>query len=96
MAADAGAYRFVSGHPGIVTPDNPLPVIEGAMRAYDVRWLALESRSIVPSLAPILTGEERPSWLSAPVAVVPSSRSSVPSGALFAVCFSPADGRCAP
>lgn len=96
MAADAGAYRYVSGHPGIVTPDNPLPVIESAMHAYDVRWLALESTSIVPALAPLLTGAERPAWLSAPVAEVPGAVSSAPRGALFAVCFSPADVRCAP
>ena len=95
MAADAGAYRFLTGRPGIVTPDNPLPVVEAALRAYDVRWLALESGSIVPALAPLLTGSDRPAWLSAPVAVVPSA-SAAPSGALFAVCFSAADQRCSP
>jgi hypothetical protein len=95
MAADAGAYRYLSGHQGIVTPDNPLSVIEEALRAYDVRWLALESNSIVPALAPVLTGSERPAWLSAPVAVAPESGFSLSRGALFAVCFSPADARCA-
>ena len=96
MAADAGAFHFLSGHPGIVTPDNPLPIVESALRAYDVRWLALESNSIVPALAPLLTGAERPVWLSAPIAVVPKEGSAVPRGALFAVCFAPADARCAP
>ena len=98
MAADAGAYRYISGHPAIVTPDNPLPVIEAALRAYDVRWLALESGSIVPALAPLLTGAERPAWLSAPAASVTddAAPSGPPRGALFAVCFSPADARCAP
>ena len=97
MAADAGAYRYLSGHPGIVTPDNPLPVIEDALRAYDVRWLALESSSIVPALAPLLDRRRAPC-----VAVgsdrrgARSRRPRPPRGALFAVCFSPADARCAP
>jgi hypothetical protein len=95
MSADPGAYRYLAARGGIVTPNNALPIVEDALRAYDVRWLALESSSIVPALAPVLTGTERPAWLSAPLAVVPSS-SAVPRGAIFAVCFTPADARCVP
>ncbi|MEO6350137.1 MAG: glycosyltransferase family 39 protein [Candidatus Limnocylindrales bacterium] len=105
MSADAGAYYYLTGHPGIVTPNDPLPVVESAMRAYDVRWLILERDAIVPALAPVLSGEVRPAWLSAPVAIVSGSSRSIASttpmdqtvadGAVYAVCLSPADARCA-
>lgn len=104
MSADAGAYRYLSGHPGIVTPNDPLPTIEAALRAYDVRWLALERAAVVPALEPVLTGELQPTWLSRPVAVVTdgvsgvgtagSATAAAPAGALYAVCFDVADTRC--
>jgi 4-amino-4-deoxy-L-arabinose transferase-like glycosyltransferase len=107
MAADPGAVRYLSGHPGIVTPNDPLPTIEQAMRDYNVRWLLLESGQIVPALAPVLTGDIVPAWLSRPVAVVALATVAVAStapkptlgpalGALYAVCLTPADTRCAP
>jgi hypothetical protein len=106
MAVDPGAINYLTGREGIVTPHDELPVIEAAMRAYDVRWLVLERNSIVPSLAPVLTGSVRPTWLSQPVAVVaedPAPRvatvgeptPAVPAAALYAVCMDPADTRCA-
>jgi hypothetical protein len=70
MSADAGAYHYHGGRPGIVTPADPIDVVEEAMRRYDVRWLALESEHIVRSLVPVLTGELKPGWLSEPVVVV--------------------------
>jgi len=104
MSADAGAFRYLSGHPGVVTPNDPLPTIESAMRAYDVRWLVLEDDAIVPALEPVLTGVEHPAWLSRPVAVVQGAAfavatagpapSPVPAGAVYAVCLEPGDGRC--
>lgn len=106
MSPDAGGYRYLTGHPGIVTPDDPLPIVEEALRLYDVRWLALERDHITASLAPLLAGTQRPSWLSAPIAVVPGTAepsqpgasvdSSLPAAALFAVCLDPSDTRCAP
>ncbi len=105
MSADAGAFHYLTGHPGIVTPNDPLPTIEAAMRAYDVRWLILESEQIVPALEPVLMGTARPAWLSAPVAVVPGVTSPVasagatpapiPLGAVYAVCLAHNDTRCA-
>ena len=105
MSADAGAYRYLSGHPGVVTPNDPLPTIEQAMRAYDVRWLVLERGAIVPALEPVLDGSLQPDWLSPPIALVPaaiaagadaaSSPTAVPNGALYAVCLTAGDGRCA-
>ena len=76
MSADAGAFRYLTGHPGIVTPNDPLPTIEAAMRAYDVRWLVLESdRSCRRSSRSLRRA--RPPWLSPAVAVVPGPRASV-------------------
>jgi hypothetical protein len=108
MSGDAGAMHYLTGRQGVVTPNDPLPVIEDAMRAYDIRWLVLEKAQIVPALEPVLTGEVRPSWLSRPVAIVPGSGNSSlatagpavvdvsgAAGALFAVCFAADDDRCA-
>jgi len=109
MSADAGAYTYLTGHPGIVTPNDPLPVVEDAMRAYNVRWLILESSAIVPALEPVLAGDVHPDWLSQPVAVVPASGTALAStgnsvvstdtgaaaGVLYAVCLQPTDTRCA-
>lgn len=111
MSADAGALHYLTGRQGIVTPNDPLAVIEDAMRAYDVRWLMLERSQIVPALQPVLAGELRPSWLSQPVALVPgtggpavatagpfstTAQTAGAAGALYAVCLSAADTRCAP
>lgn len=113
MSADAGAYRYLTGHQGVVTPNDNLTTIEVAARAYGVRWLLLEREAIVPALEPVLLGTMRPAWLSAPVAVVNDAPrngprdlnnlivrldglpAEVPLGALYAVCFAPADTRCA-
>jgi hypothetical protein len=106
MSPDAGAYRYQGGWQGIVTPEDPLDVVEEALRLYGVRWLALERAHVTAGLLPILAGGERPSWLSAPVVVVPAppaegpgaatSRSPLPLAALYAVCLSPGDARCGP
>lgn len=106
MSADPGAYRYLTGHGGIVTPNDDLATIEDAARRYDVRWLILERTDIVPALAPVLLGDASPSWLSRPVATLreagPAVASTTPVfpishyGAVYAVCFDPADARCAP
>jgi hypothetical protein len=102
MSPDAGAYRYHGGWPGIVTPDDPLPVVEAAMRLYDVRWLALEANHITAALLPVLTGEATPAWLSDPLVVGPAmtlderddDQTARPSAALYAVCLEPDDHRC--
>lgn len=106
MSPDAGGYRYLTGHPGIVTPDDPLPVVEDALRRYGVRWLALERDHITVSLAPLLAGTQRPAWLSAPITLVHGDTTTsqsgaqadpaLPAGALFAVCLVPTDTRCSP
>lgn len=90
MSGNSGAYNYLSGHPGVISPNDDLATIESTMRAYDVRWLVLEQGSIVPALVPVLGGAVRPTWLSAPVAVA-----SAPAGAVYAVCLAADDTRCA-
>ena len=86
---------MVSGREGVVTPNDPLPVIEDTMRAYGVRWLVLERSQIVPALEPVLAGDVHPSWLSQPVAVVAARQEpDATAAALYAVCLSDADTRC--
>ena len=89
----------------MVTPDDPLPVVEETLRRYGIRWLALEADHITPALAPILAGTDRPSWLSAPLVEVPPDPqiaaggqpgSDLPRGALYAVCLDAGDQRCTP
>lgn len=92
MSGDSGAYHYLSGHPGVISPNDDLTTIEITMRGYDVRWLVLEAGSIVPALVPVLEGSVHPTWLSAPVAVVPSDTSV--AGAVYAICLQPADTRC--
>jgi 4-amino-4-deoxy-L-arabinose transferase-like glycosyltransferase len=102
MSPDAGAYYYHGGWSGIVTPDDPLPVVEEALRLYGVRWLALEGNHITTDLLPVLTGETRPNWLSEPLVVGPPMALDEddvdgvprPSSALYAVCFDLADERC--
>jgi hypothetical protein len=107
MSPDAGAYRYHAGRPGIVTPDDPLPVVHDALTRYGIRWLVLERDHITPSLAPLLAGTERPSWLGEPVVVVPApseprATASVvggvplPRAALYPVCLTQGDARCQP
>jgi Dolichyl-phosphate-mannose-protein mannosyltransferase len=97
MSGDSGAYEYLLDRAGIVSPDDPLPVIEEAARAYGIRWLSLEQAHIVKALAPVLLGQERPAWLSAPVATVAGTTTDgPPAAALYAVCLTPDDTRCTP
>jgi hypothetical protein len=106
MSPDSGAYSYLGGRSGIVTPDDPLPIVEAALREYDIRRLILERDHITSSLLPLLAGTDRPIWLSAPVMSVPgappaastdgSTSSPLPLAALYAVCLAPGDSRCAP
>jgi len=105
MSPDAGAYQYHGDWSGVITPDDPLPVVEEALRLYDVRWLALEGAHITEALRPVLTGEVRPDWLSEPLIVVPplpldeeddeaDTEEPLPQAALYAVCLAPDDERC--
>ncbi len=105
MSPDAGAYQYHGDWAGIVTPDDPLPVVEEALRLYDVRWLVLEGDHPTVGLKPVLAGEERPDWLSEPLVLVPAlppeddeelEEEPLPRAALYAVCLEPEDARCTP
>ncbi len=83
MSIDAATFEYLTEHGGIVIPNDPLPVIAQAARAYDVRWLVLERSGTVPALAPLLDGAAPPPWLGPPVYVLPeSAQTSGGSGGL--------------
>lgn len=108
MSPDAGAYRYHGGWSGIVTPDDPLSVVEEALRLYDARWLVLESDHITAGLRPVLAGETQLPWLSDPLVTVRPHEadmtaggtgadpvaSPLPAAALYAVCLADDDERC--
>ncbi|HEX8940155.1 MAG TPA: glycosyltransferase family 39 protein [Candidatus Limnocylindrales bacterium] len=98
MTADAAGFKYFTGHPGVVTPSDPLPVIETAARDYDVRWLVLERAHIVPGLDGVLKGTARPAWVGPDVYSIhlpDSPNDGYPDIAVFPVCWSSADTRCA-
>lgn len=88
MSIDAAGYRYHTGRGGIVLPNDPLPAIEAAARAYGIRWLVLEADETVPTVAPILLADERPAWVGPPV-----WRDGT-AVAVYPVCTTPADDRC--
>ncbi len=88
MSIDAAGYRYYSGRGGIVLPNDPLPVIETAARAYGIRWLVLEADDAVPAVAPILLADVRPAWIGPPV-----WRDGT-AVALYPTCTTPDDDRC--
>jgi hypothetical protein len=71
--------------------------VEDVARRYDIRWLILERAFMTQALRPVFLGEERPEWLSAPLVTVtsPTDPTQV-DAALYAVCLTPDDSRCAP
>ena len=95
MSIDSATFEYLTGHGGIVSPDDPLPVIEQAARAYDVRWLILERDGEVRALAPILSGSPPPDWLGPPAWVLPSASGAV-EAAIYPVCFGHALPGCTP
>ncbi|MBM4407339.1 MAG: glycosyltransferase family 39 protein [Chloroflexi bacterium] len=109
MSIDAGGYRYWTGRGGVVTPDDPIETIEAVARAYDIRWLVLERREIVRAMVPVLGGT-RPGWIGTPIFTLqapanpndeinaiaaPETTAGYPAVALFPVCLTTADTRCA-
>ena len=93
MSIDSATFEYLTGHGGIVIPNDPLPVIEQAARAYRVRWLILERNGAVPPLAPLLSGAAPPAWLGPAAFVLPGAPSVAPSvepsveAVIYPVCF---------
>ena len=94
MSIDAGGIKYWTGHPGVVSPDDPIEVIEAAARAYDIRWLVIERADAARALGPVLAGAGEPDWIGAPVFEVTSADGGPPKLALFPVCFDRDDVRC--
>jgi hypothetical protein len=91
MSADPGAYRYYAGLGGVVTPADPIGVVEDVARAYDIRWLVLERAHIVDAFAPIYVGTPpQPDWL---VGVADAGDAPIPTWRVFAVCLSAQDQR---
>jgi hypothetical protein len=94
LSIDAAGYNYWTGRPGVVTPDDPIEAVEAVARAYQTRWLVLERSDIVTSLAPVLSGQQRPSWIGPPVFTIPASDGGAPRLALYPTCVIPGDNRC--
>jgi hypothetical protein len=95
MSIDAGGFKYFTGLGGVVTPDDPIEVIEQVARAYDIRWLVVERADAAAALGPVLAGT-RPGWIGAPLFTFPSADGGLPKLALFPVCTTAGDDRCAP
>lgn len=93
LSIDAGGIKYFTGRPGVVTPDDPIEVIESVARAYGTRWLVVERADAARALGPVLQGV-RPAWIGAPVFEVPSADGGLPRLALFPVCTAEGDTRC--
>jgi hypothetical protein len=93
LSIDAAGYRYWTGRPGVVIPNDPLPAIEDVARAYAVRWLVIERDDAVPALAPALAGS-RPPWIGPPILTIPAADAGLPQLALLPICFESGDTRC--
>jgi hypothetical protein len=94
LSIDAAGFAYWTGHPGVVTPDDPIDTIEAVARAYDTRWLVIERDDAARALGPVLKGESRPAWIGAPVYTVPAADGGLPRLALYPVCTAAGDDRC--
>jgi hypothetical protein len=95
MSIDASGIEYVSGHGGVVSPNDPIDTDHEVALAYKIEWLILERDSIVRSMAPILAGMSRPSWIGPPILAIPAADGGIPRAALYPVCLSGSDQRCA-
>ncbi len=96
MTIDASGFRYFTGRGGVVTTNDPLNTQLQIAAAYRVSWLILERDEVSTSMASVLEGRERPSWIGAPVFTIPSldQGARIPRAAIYPVCLSPADQRC--
>jgi hypothetical protein len=95
MTIDAAGYKDLTGHPGVVTTNDPLATEQEIADAYRLSWLVLERDEIATTMAPVLEGKERPGWIGRPIYVVPADDGGAPRVAVYPICLSPADVRCA-
>jgi len=95
MTIDASGFKYFTGHGGVVTTNDPLDTELQIATAYRISWLVLERDEIATSMAPVLRGDERPPWIGAPVFSLAAADGGPPRIALYPICLSPADRRCA-
>jgi hypothetical protein len=93
LSIDAAGMWYFTGHPGVVTPDDPIDTIEAVARAYQTRWLVVERGDAARALAPVLAGT-RPAWIGPPTFSIPAADGGLPELALFPVCTAAGDARC--
>jgi hypothetical protein len=93
MSLDAAGFDYVSGHGGVVTPNDPIETIHEVATAYRIEWLVIERDNAVAALGPVLSGEGRPAWIGPPVYTIPA-RDGTPRAALYPVCQGELDPRC--
>jgi hypothetical protein len=93
MSIDAAGMKYATGHPGVVTTNDPLSTIQAIATAYDIRWLVLERADIGNGLHGVFEGA-RPPWIGPPAFTVPSSDGGLPRLQLYPVCVGPGDSRC--
>jgi hypothetical protein len=94
MTIDAAGFKYFTGRGGVVTTNDSLDTELQIATAYRISWLVLERDEIATSMAPVISGEVRPSWIGAPVFSLPAAGGGAPRIALYPVCLSPADTRC--
>ena len=94
LSIDAGGYKYFTGRPGVVTPDDPIEVIESVARAYGTRWLIVERADAARALAPVLQGTLQVPWIGEPVFQLDSPDGGAPRIALYPVCSTDGDIRC--
>lgn len=94
MTIDAAAFKYFTGRPGVVSPDDSLDTIRSVADAYDIRWLVVERAVTVEALHPVLADDRRPDWIGPAVFTVPSSDGGPPALGLYPLCFVAGDDRC--
>lgn len=74
MSADPGEVWLVTGHPGVQTPDSDPAIVQTALERYHIRWVVLDSHSIVLTFAQLMEGHTTYPFLSPkPVFTVPDN-----------------------
>ena len=94
LSIDAGGFKYFTGRPGVVTPDDPIEVIESVARAYGTRWLVLERADAARALAPVLQGTLTVPWIGPAAFTYPAADGGTPKLALYPVCTNDGDTRC--
>ena len=95
LSLDASGFKYWTGRPGVVTPDDPIDTIEAVARAYGARWLVLEKDAAARALEPLFGGELKVPWIGPPAFSVPDRAGGAPKLVLYPVCTIDGDTRCA-